>query len=169
MARGAKPLFQRDRLLQDLSTTGVEVVGSVALDSVKTPFGNGDANLATSRGIPSSTAGFPLIAPWWGNWSCATGAVSYVVAGVVYEPLGSGAKFVILTTPCFSPEQRILGEFGEVGANAPGRGCTASPSRRSGRCRRIRGRSGTAGSAADQVDRRTAGGGRDALASAKCV
>jgi hypothetical protein len=32
-----------------------------------------------------------------------------------------GAKFVILTTPCFSPEKRILGEFGEVDRTDPAR------------------------------------------------
>lgn len=32
-----------------------------------------------------------------------------------------GAKFVILTTPCFSPAQRILGEFGEVDRADPAR------------------------------------------------
>ena len=32
-----------------------------------------------------------------------------------------GAKFVILTTPCFSPAKRILGEFGEVDRTDPAR------------------------------------------------
>ncbi|MGI5861315.1 MAG: putative Ig domain-containing protein [Myxococcales bacterium] len=45
-------------------------------------FGSGNASIATSYGIPSTAASFPLIAPWWGKWDCNPGAVVYEVSGV---------------------------------------------------------------------------------------